>query len=470
MNLKLTFRLCILIENDKYSVLREKIDNFLENFDSANNKEIFTEIKIQEFSTQIIIKSENLQNAQECMKSLRKLLFKGRIYPSVKLIKEGKKEDLLFIENAMIFIQKNRETLKITIEMKHKVYIEVKSQIMIYGAESDIDSAIEELDILLVSTPEQSEKISMKGINVSKLMKSEEFLQFPKKKDLVWIFNQLQKNLEIKTNNPIHEEKIKSLISLPKFKINGENQKFCSICLSQPNNAYVLICGHASCKTCLENQISAFIQKGNKFPITTSCCDVEMPIFDIMKILPKSMHKKLIDQAMNHFVLVNDTQYLKCPNPNCSQVFSEESLKMCGFCDICCELVSKKNFKKKSISGENFKLNNLNLDDSFKFYEENEIGLDFNDENKKEDFEDSTKDLVKSFLMNKNLAKCNVCESYWWKDGGSDHMTCQTCDSHFCYRCEKVFIRRKKNITKEESNLIYQHIKDPRNCKKIINY
>ena len=198
-----------------------------------------------------------------------------------------------------------------------------------------------------------------------------------------------------------------------------------------------------------------------------------MSIFDIMKILPKSMHKKLIDQAMNHFVLVNDTQYMKCPNPNCNQVFCEQSLKMCDFCDICCEIVSKKNLKKKPPSKHDFNFYNRNLDDSINFYEENEneIGLDdFNDENKKEDFEDSTKDLVQSFLMNKNLAKCLVCDSYWWKDGGSDHMTCQACDSHFCYRCEKVFVKRKKNITKEESNLIYQHIKDPRNCKKIINY
>ena len=425
IKLQLSFMMYFLIESDKFDALNQELLGLKSKIAEVNGPEIEFQKKKSIFK--ISVKSENREDILACMRNLRKIIKEGTIYPPIDREYATREFGFWNQESITRFLFKHKNLLKDLFEKENQVFIDFNKRITLFGSPINLEETLKDLDDFISNQDCKQEKFLLKSINISALLKCQEFLDLQLCEDLVIIFDQIRKELNVISLNLNYFQQIKILISQPCFQIERADEFFCPKCFAQLKNKYVLLCEHTSCKSCLIDHIESFLKNKESFPILTPCCSIEIPIIDLMELVSGELKNKLVSASTDFYITSNRDEFFKCPSKECNQIFSVKMLELIDYCDICFREIKKEDLSIK---------NKVNVQEIIDWREEEK------EVNEWEQFKE-----------------CKTCGAIWQKVGGSDHMICSQCDSHFCYNCEKVLIKRKQIISKEEKNIISQHLK-----------
>ncbi|KAK3584662.1 hypothetical protein CHS0354_001242 [Potamilus streckersoni] len=193
----------------------------------------------------------------------------------------------------------------------------------------------------------------------------------------------------------------------------------CPVCMCpvEPSSMYHLeYCGHPYCSECIKNLLKSAIQD-KIFPIlcVAESCKQPLVIEDFTALIQQgcTTQRDLMKSSLSLFVSKNNTQFRYCITPDCQMVYritaegtpfacSECQQRICTACHIqyhngltCSMYLAEKRDENKIVSW------------------------------------------LRKDRVNRKL--CPKCSAPIEKNGGCNHMECESCHVHFCWVCLKTF-------------------------------
>lgn len=204
-----------------------------------------------------------------------------------------------------------------------------------------------------------------------------------------------------------------------------ENGEQCPVCACPAFNLTfrLELCGHLYCSECIEGLVEQA-----QFPIrccAEDCCH-DIILDDICKALgdDPAKIKTLLEKSMKHYIESYGSGIFYCPAPDCSMFFYKDEISSdklnCPLCqnDIC---INCNTVYHQGLTCEMYQGSKNDPDYSFKVWQKTVT----------------------------QCKRCPKCKTAIEKNGGCDHMTCNSCGSHFCWQCVREF---------PNANDVYRHL------------
>ena len=302
-----------------------------------------------------------------------------------------------------------------------------KSQLFLFGAMENQEKAVEQLHESMASIAEKVHEISLEGATWKRIMRGG--LRALQEKFGIKV--NAVKRCIVFTGSAAELEEVRTSL-----RYIGENEVTtpaadgdCPICFDTAENpTQFSSCGHVYCLSCLRDYAKSTLET-RKIPITciSEECDhcVDLPV--LATILSPPEFETILSTAFTDHIRRHPDTYSYCPTPNCATVYRTSSssngnviscadclLSICTSCAVeahdgltCFEYkLSKHSDEKADLAFERWKKRN-------------------------------------------GVHACPTCGTDIQKVDGCDHITCQSCKAHICWKCLKVFA---------EGGMVYEHM------------
>ncbi|KAG1737523.1 uncharacterized protein EDB91DRAFT_481482 [Suillus paluster] len=217
------------------------------------------------------------------------------------------------------------------------------------------------------------------------------------------------------------ERLIHDSLSGPQILPDPSGQQSCPICYDNISSPLRLGCGHIYCATCMRHFLTSALDSG-QFPLTCLGdeyqCKVPIPIPTIQQFLPLTSFNRLLELAFNAHISRHPQEFKYCKTPDCNQIYrsTDPNTTTVGQCPSC--------FSNICTSCHE------DVHDGMSCAEYKKTGRLAEEERQTEAWIAAQGGRVK---------KCPRCPALIEKVDGCNHMTCQMCHNHICWRCMGVF-------------------------------
>ncbi|CAF3117665.1 unnamed protein product [Rotaria socialis] len=184
----------------------------------------------------------------------------------------------------------------------------------------------------------------------------------------------------------------------------------CSICFKNQANFESVVCNHAFCHDCWSQYIDTKFQYQNCINYECMKCDNRIPHNFVLKHLSSDKKKELYKRLVVRAMIQNNPQMTLCPG-TCDRVFEAIGKPIPG--KVECELCGLKFCFQCSLS----------------YHAPASCDIMRNWFKKCRD-DSETANYISA--NTKDCPKCKVCIE---KNGGCNHMSCFSCNHHFCWMC-----------------------------------
>ena len=188
----------------------------------------------------------------------------------------------------------------------------------------------------------------------------------------------------------------------------------CPVCMSEPENALSLECGHSYCKDCFQGQCKA----ADSSSIPLKCfgdqgkCGQPITLLDLGGNLPSESFEALLSISFDGHLQKHPDEYQYCPSPDCPMIYTvttDGTTKSCPACmtTICttCQTVNH--------DGITCEESRYMVSDDYKAFQ--------------------------TWKMENDARDCPGCKTAIEKISGCNHMECGNCRAHICWFCMEVF-------------------------------
>ena len=180
----------------------------------------------------------------------------------------------------------------------------------------------------------------------------------------------------------------------------------CPICTDEILHPEQLGCGHNYCSECLRHYLSS----APKFPLACIICKVPIAIPLLRRFLTPQAFRALVEAAFNWY-LSDPTRKLKyCRTADCEQIFLQSEDPQVLNCPVCLSTVCSA-CGEEPHDGVTCTQNKLNKD----LIEQDR--------------------LFDLWIAANNVRRCPGCSITIEKIEGCNHITCDRCRTHFCWKC-----------------------------------
>ncbi|KAG2373293.1 hypothetical protein C9374_012282 [Naegleria lovaniensis] len=280
-------------------------------------------------------------------------------------------------------------------ELKDKVYLSADArtkQVKIYGKEQDREQVKQ--DIMQAIKNDSKRYISVKSLKKVVPMLSQLKKDF--KGDIYMDDIRSKKLIIISTDTEY--EKLKQRIQQIENDGNETScEHECSICCSEIEQGQTLVCGHPFCVTCFAIQLDGFDIESKS--IICNECNCKVPVLEILSTYKNNVHlfKEKCEILLNKYLLMNKLKW--------------------QYCDVCNQLC-------RMITPSSYECLNCDMVYCVKCKKRSHEGVSC----------DHEENLFQQYLAS-FTKKCPKCTSPIEKNGGCNHMTCSSCNNHFCWLC-----------------------------------
>ena len=180
----------------------------------------------------------------------------------------------------------------------------------------------------------------------------------------------------------------------------------CPICTDEISHPEQLGCGHNYCPECLQHYLSS----APKFPLACITCKVPIAIPLLRRLLTPQAFQALVEAAFSSY-LSDPTRKLKyCRTADCEQIYLQSEDPQVLNCPVCFSTVC-------SACGEE-------AHDGLTCAQ-NKLNKDPNEQDR----------LFNLWVAENNARRCPGCSTTIEKIDGCNHITCDRCQTHFCWKC-----------------------------------
>lgn len=198
--------------------------------------------------------------------------------------------------------------------------------------------------------------------------------------------------------------------------IPSSQQESCVVCLCEADTPSEINCGHSYCKGCLVNQC-LLTTPPFKCPGDSGSCTHNLTVNDVQAVLDKDQLEGVFNRALSAYVRSHSDELLCCPTSDCSGIFrvsTETTSRSCPVCSaaICtaCNALSHPNLTcaqhRDSMSGWTM--------------------------------------AFAQWKVENDVQDCPGCRTSIEKPEGCNHMTCEVCGKHFCWKCPQISVFRSE--------------------------
>lgn len=189
----------------------------------------------------------------------------------------------------------------------------------------------------------------------------------------------------------------------------------CSVCWTEPDDAYRTSCGHAYCKECFSG-LCASATGPEHFPLkcigdATRCTHV-FSMTELQRALAPATFDELAKASMETYIRTRPGEFQYCVTADCPQVYRITSSGRVFDCPSCltpicttCQAVS----------------HNGSTCEEYK------------------DLSSAGTLALKKWMEENKGKPCPKCETPIQKAYGCNHMQCPACSTHFCWFCMEIF-------------------------------
>jgi len=200
----------------------------------------------------------------------------------------------------------------------------------------------------------------------------------------------------------------------------------CPICYDDVSNPEPLGCGHTYCSGCLKHFLASATDT-KTFPLVCmgdeASCNTPISIPLIQRFLPAQAFYHLVEVAFSCYLEQHSQELKYCTTADCKQIYRRQTggvMLQCPSCfsEICpaCD-------------------------------EEAHEGMTCQERRQHKTPEEQER-LFNELAASGGMKKCPQCSVWIEKSEGCNHMECNRCHTHFCWRCMGVFSQGE----------IYQHM------------
>ena len=188
----------------------------------------------------------------------------------------------------------------------------------------------------------------------------------------------------------------------------------CPVCMSKPEDAITLACGHSYCKDCFEGQCKA----ADSSTILLKCfgdqgkCGQPVTLLELRGNLSSEAFDALLSVSFDGHLQKHSDKYQYCPSPDCPMIYTvttDGTTKSCPACQtaICttCQTVNH--------DGITCEESRYLVSDDYKAFQ--------------------------LWKKENDARDCPNCRTAIEKRSGCNHMECGNCNAHICWFCMEVF-------------------------------
>ena len=189
----------------------------------------------------------------------------------------------------------------------------------------------------------------------------------------------------------------------------GGDQHLCPICTDEISHPEQLGCGHNYCPECLQHYLSS-APDTKVFPLACITCKVPIAIPLLRRLLTPQAFQALVETAFSSY-LSDPTRKLKyCRTADCEQIYLQSEDPQVLNCPVCFSTVCSA-CGEEAHDGVTCTQNKLNKDP--------------NEQDR----------LFDLWVAANNARRCPGCNTTIEKTGGCNHIICNRCQTHFCWKC-----------------------------------
>ncbi|KAH8099503.1 hypothetical protein BXZ70DRAFT_229611 [Cristinia sonorae] len=208
---------------------------------------------------------------------------------------------------------------------------------------------------------------------------------------------------------------------------NGEEEgPTCPVCYTEASNPEELGCGHTYCAGCLRHFLSTAAES-KEFPLVcmgnnaTCNCPISIPF--IRRFMHPQAFANLVESAFSSYLDQHSQELKYCKTPDCTQIYRRQTGASILQCPSCSATVCP-GCDEEAHEGMTCTERQLHSDPAYQQRRETEE------------------------LEAAGCKRCPSCRAWIQKNDGCNHMTCRSCQTHFCWICLGVFGDRE----------VYQHM------------
>ena len=184
----------------------------------------------------------------------------------------------------------------------------------------------------------------------------------------------------------------------------------CPICTDEISHPEQLGCGHNYCPECLQHYLSS-APETKMFPLACITCKVPIAIPLLRRLLTPQAFQALVETAFSSY-LSDPTRKLKyCRTADCEQIYLQSELEdpQVLNCPVCFSTVCSA-CGEEPHDGMTCTQNKFNKDPD-------------------------EQDRLFNLWVAANARRCPGCSTTIEKIDGCNHITCNRCQTHFCWKC-----------------------------------
>ena len=207
-------------------------------------------------------------------------------------------------------------------------------------------------------------------------------------------------------------EESRTGLIFPEQHLKGRTQPpspICPICTDEISHSERLGCGHNYCPECLRHYLTS-APETKLFPLACITCKVPIPIPLLRRLLTPQAFQALVETAFSSYLSDPARKLKYCRTADCEQVYLQSEDPKVLNCPVCFSTVC-------SACGE-----------------EAHSGMTCAESKLSRDPAEQDR-LFDSWVAANNARRCPGCSTPIEKIDGCNHITCNRCQTHFCWKC-----------------------------------
>lgn len=188
----------------------------------------------------------------------------------------------------------------------------------------------------------------------------------------------------------------------------GGDQHPCPICTDEISHPEQLGCGHNYCPECLQHYLSS-APETQVFPLACITCKVPIAIPLLRRLLTPQAFQALVEAAFSSYLSDPSRKLKYCRTADCEQIYLQSGDPQVLNCPVCFSTVCS-GCGEEAHDGMTCNQNKLNKDPN-------------------------EQERLFELWAAVNARRCPGCRTTIEKIDGCNHIICDRCQTHFCWKC-----------------------------------